>query len=88
MIKICLQSLLLLAYASSFLVSASDCNIQLSLYEAGWALRGEEWGGWFDCDSAIALDGGGSTQLYVEQHSKFTVLGDTPVHNAFVVKRK
>lgn len=60
----------------------------LSLYEAGWTLRGKEWGGWFDCDSAIALDGGGSTQLYVKQHPEFTVVGDTPVHNALVVKRK
>lgn len=60
----------------------------LSLFEAGWALRSEEWGGWFDCDSAIALDGGGSTQLFVKGHPEFTVYGDTAVQNALVVKRK
>ena len=60
----------------------------LSLFEAGWLLRGENWGGWFDCDSAIALDGGGSTQLYVADHPEMTIEGATPVQNALVVKRK
>lgn len=63
-------------------------GLGLSLFEAGWTLRSQEWGGWFDCDSAIALDGGGSTQLYVKDHPEFFVLGDTNVQNALVVIRK
>lgn len=63
-------------------------GLGLSLFEAGWTLRNQEWGGWFDCDSAIALDGGGSTQLYVENHPDFSVHGDTAVQNALIVKRK
>lgn len=63
-------------------------GVGLSLFEAGWTLRSEDWGGWFDCDSAIALDGGGSTQLFVKDHPEFAVYGDTAVQNALVVKRK
>lgn len=60
----------------------------LSLFEAGWILRSEEWGGRFDCDSAIALDGGGSTQLYVANKPSLNFEGNTNVVNAFVVKRR
>lgn len=63
-------------------------GVGLSLFEAGWSLRNKEWGGWFDCDSAIALDGGGSTQLFVKGRPEFNVYGDTRVQNALVVKRK
>lgn len=62
-------------------------GLGLSLFEAGWTLRSEEWGGWFDCDCAIALDGGGSTQLHVKDHPDFSVFGDTNVQNALLVKR-
>ena len=60
----------------------------LSLFEAGWLLRDAHWGGWFDCDSAIAFDGGGSTQLYVADHREMAIEGFAPVQNALVVKRK
>jgi|GEM_PF-1939913 len=63
-------------------------GLGLSLFEAGWVLRSQEWGGWFNCDSAIALDGGGSTQLFVKGHPEFNVYGDTAVQNAFVIKRR
>lgn len=62
-------------------------GVGLSLFEAGWTLRSQEWGGWFNCDSAIALDGGGSTQLFVKGRPEFSVYGDTRVQNAFIVKR-
>lgn len=57
----------------------------LSLFEAGWVLRGRPWGGFFGCDSAIALDGGGSTQLAVRDHENLTVTGLTRVHNIVAV---
>lgn len=60
----------------------------LSLFEAGWMMRHEKWGGWFDCDAAIALDGGGSTQLYVAGHNSLNIEGNTPVQNALIVKKR
>lgn len=60
-------------------------GLGLSLYEAGWVLRSREVGGYFGCDSAIALDGGGSSQLWVKNHPEFGVFGNTPVHNAIIV---
>ena len=36
----------------------------MSLFEAGWLMRSPDVGGFFDCSSAIALDGGRSTQMW------------------------
>ena len=60
----------------------------LSLYEAGWLMRDTQSGGFFGCDSALALDGGGSTQLWVEGRDDLSFRGETPVHNALVIRRK
>lgn len=60
----------------------------LSLFEAGWVLRGKPWGGFFDCDSAIALDGGGSTQLAVRDNDDLAINGLTRVHNVVAVFAK
>ncbi|MFK7902978.1 MAG: phosphodiester glycosidase family protein [Nitratireductor sp.] len=60
----------------------------LSLYEAGWLLRTKEKGGWFGCDSAIALDGGGSSQLFVREQPSLKVYGSTKIPNALIVKAK
>jgi hypothetical protein len=63
-------------------------GLGLSLFEAGWLLREPSIGGAFSCDSALALDGGGSTQLWVDGHSEFAVNGETRIHNALIVQRK
>lgn len=60
----------------------------LSLYEAGWLMRGPDVGGYFDCDTALALDGGGSTQLWVAGHPDWSFSGETPVHNVLLVRRR
>ncbi|MFZ1815283.1 MAG: phosphodiester glycosidase family protein [Rhizobiaceae bacterium] len=60
-------------------------GVGLSLFEAGWLLRAPEAGGLFGCDSALAMDGGGSTQMWVEGHPDLTVDGETPVQNALVL---
>ncbi len=60
----------------------------LSLYEAGWLMRSQNVGGFFDCDSAIALDGGRSTQMWVQDKPEWMFSGFTPVHNFLVVKRR
>ncbi len=60
----------------------------LTLFEAGWLMRSPKWGGYFDCDRAIALDGGGSTQLKVRDHSQLDVSGVTGVQNLLVVHRR
>jgi hypothetical protein len=60
----------------------------MSLYEAGWLMRAQEEGGYFGCDAAIALDGGGSTQLWVEDREELWVEGETAVHNALLIKRR
>jgi exopolysaccharide biosynthesis protein len=60
----------------------------MSLYEAGWLMRPPAEGGHFGCDAAIALDGGGSTQLWVEGREDLWVEGETAVHNALLVKRR
>jgi exopolysaccharide biosynthesis protein len=57
----------------------------LSLYEAGWLFRDRDRGGVFGCDSALALDGGGSTQLAVKDHPELDVAGLTPVQNLIAV---
>jgi hypothetical protein len=60
----------------------------LTLFEAGWMLRAREWGGYFNCDSAIALDGGGSTQLSVKDRSDLDITGLTRVQNFLVVSER
>ncbi|MCB1385458.1 MAG: phosphodiester glycosidase family protein [Nitratireductor sp.] len=60
----------------------------LSLYEAGWILRGPRWGGFFDCDAAIALDGGSSTQLTIDGEWDLRVDPLLPVQNLLTVQRR
>jgi hypothetical protein len=60
----------------------------LSLFEAGWLLRDPSDGGRFGCDSALALDGGGSTQLWVAGRTDLSFAGETTVHNALVLMRR
>lgn len=60
----------------------------MSLFEAGWLLRSRQWGGYFDCNSAIAMDGGGSSQSWMRDHKQFSLRGATPVHNFLVFKRR
>lgn len=58
----------------------------LSLYEAGWLLRSPSWGGYFDCDWAIALDGGSSTQLTIANEWDLRVDALLGVQNFLVVQ--
>ncbi len=58
----------------------------LSLYEAGWLMRGHDVGGYFDCDTALAMDGGGSTQIWVKDRPDLSFSGETPVHNVIVIE--
>ena len=60
----------------------------LSLYEAGWVLRGKAVGGFFGCDSAVALDGGRSTQIWLSGHEQYSYAGLTPVHSFLVVSKR
>jgi exopolysaccharide biosynthesis protein len=78
---VCLQS-------ENRVVLVVIAGIGMSLYEAGWLLRGMRSGGFFDCDAALALDGGGSTQLWVRGDDSLNVIGDNPIHNAILVKRR
>ena len=57
----------------------------LSLFEAGWLMRDEKVGGVFNCDSAIAMDGGGSTQIWIRDRPDLSFGGETPVHNAVII---
>ena len=70
-----------------FLIAAVT-GFGLSLYEAGWLMRDAASGGFFDCDAALALDGGGSTQFWLADHGNLSIRGETPVHNALVVLRR
>lgn len=67
------------------LVVALVGGFGLSLFEAGWLMRGGDAGGFFGCDSALAMDGGGSSQLWVKDRGDLSVRGETPVHNALVI---
>jgi len=60
----------------------------LSVYEAGWIMRNEADGGYFNCDSAVALDGGRSTQVWYSDRPEISYPGLTPVHNFLLVKPK
>ena len=58
----------------------------LSLYEAGWLMRDTSVGGYFGCNSAIAMDGGGSTQIWVKDRPDLSFGGQTPVHNSVIIR--
>jgi hypothetical protein len=60
----------------------------LSLFEAGWLLRKKDDGGVFACDAALAMDGGGSTQLHVAGRGDLSVVGETAVQNAILLFRR
>lgn len=60
----------------------------LSLYEAGWLLRSPSWGGFFDCDSAIALDGGSSSQLSIAGEWDLRVDALARVQNFLVIQSR
>jgi hypothetical protein len=60
----------------------------LSLFEAGWLLRSKNDDGVFGCDAALAMDGGGSTQLHVEGRDDLAVVGETAVQNALLLLRR
>lgn len=60
----------------------------LSVFEAGWIMRAEADGGYFNCDSAVALDGGRSTQVWYSERPEMSFPGLTPVHNFLLVKPK
>ncbi len=60
----------------------------LSLYEAGWLMRDPKIGGVFGCDSAIAMDGGGSTQIWVEGRPDLSFAGDTVIQNAVIIRQR
>ena len=60
----------------------------MSLFEAGWLMRSADEGGVFGCDAALALDGGGSTQIWVDGHEEWSFRGETEVHNALIVRRR
>ncbi len=63
-------------------------RVGLSLFEAGWMLRKPEEGGFFDCDSAVALDGGRSTQVWYSGDPTYSFAGFTPVHNFLVIRQR
>ena len=58
----------------------------LSLFEAGWLMRSKDVGGFFNCDSALALDGGGSTQIWVKDRPDLSFSGGTTVQNAVIIQ--
>ncbi|MEM9330519.1 MAG: phosphodiester glycosidase family protein [Pseudomonadota bacterium] len=59
----------------------------MSLYEAGWILRPEKEGGFFGCDSAVALDGGRSTQVWYSGRPEYSYAGLAPVQNFIIVRQ-
>ncbi|MBO6815664.1 MAG: phosphodiester glycosidase family protein [Rhizobiaceae bacterium] len=68
------------------IVIALVTRVGMSLFEAGWIMREPAVGGFFDCDSAIALDGGRSTQVWYSGDENYSFPGLVPVHNFFVVR--
>jgi uncharacterized protein YigE (DUF2233 family) len=61
-------------------------RLGLSLYELGSILLPGNSGHIFDCDSAISLDGGPSTQAYFEPQN-VEIKGGWNIHDALIVKR-
>ncbi|MEO0327497.1 MAG: phosphodiester glycosidase family protein [Pseudomonadota bacterium] len=74
--------------ANSEVIFIVISRLGLSLYEAGWILRDRNDGGYFGCDSAIALDGGSSTQVWVSGEQQVSYSGLSPVHNFLVARFK
>lgn len=70
------------------IIIALATGMGLSLFEAGWLMRAEKEGGFFGCDSAIAMDGGGSTQIWVAGHDELSYRGISPVHNFLIMKHR
>lgn len=60
----------------------------LSVYEAGWVMRDIGDGGYFGCDSALALDGGRSTQIWFADKPEYSFPGLARVHSFLMVKPK
>ena len=58
----------------------------LSLFEAGWLMRSSDVGGFFNCDSAIAMDGGRSTQIWVKNRPDLSYGGGTTIQNAVIIQ--
>ena len=63
-------------------------GLGMSLFEAGWLMRDRSVGGYFECDAALALDGGGSTQLWMREERLQNIRGDNAVHNALLISRR
>jgi len=70
------------------IILAAITRFGLTLFEAGWLMRAKEEGGFFGCDSALAFDGGRSTQIWYSGDEKYSSSGISPVHNFFVVRQK
>jgi exopolysaccharide biosynthesis protein len=62
-------------------------RVGLSLYELASILRPGNPGHVFNCDSAIALDGGPSTQAYFRPQN-VEIRGGWNIHDAIIVERK
>lgn len=74
--------------ADGDIVLAAITRVGLTLYESGWVMRKKSQGGFFDCDSALAFDGGRSTQVWFSGDEKYSSSGISAVHNFFVVRNK
>lgn len=70
------------------IILATVTRFGLTLFEAGWLMRSKADGGFFDCDAALAFDGGRSTQVWYSGDQKYSSSGLSPVHNFFVVRQK
>ena len=70
------------------IVLAIVTRVGISLFEAGWIMRGQNVGGFFGCDAAMALDGGRSSQVWYSGDEKYSFSGLVPVHNFLVVRAK
>lgn len=60
----------------------------LTLFEAAWLLRGPDEGGHFNCDAAVAFDGGRSTQVWHSGEPQYSHSAITPVFSFFVVRQR
>ena len=74
--------------ANGDVVLATFTRVGLSLYEAGWVFRHPDEGGFFGCESAVAMDGGGSTQIWYSADESYSQSGRTPVQNFLVISEK
>ena len=79
---------LLCRKANADIIFVLVTRVGLSLYEAGWMLRAPKNGGFFDCDSAVALDGGRSTQVWYSGDPAYSFSGFTAVNNFLVIRQK